>query len=111
MPTFTTGERVLVAFDLARGTLATGSPDVPPRGAAGPVREAEIVMVLPVQTQGQGQGYERQYLVRFDDGQQSLVWEGELYPITPLHAAEQPADDDDGAREGEQQPHPARRSS
>lgn len=97
MPTFTTGDRVRVAFDPARGTLATGSPDVPPRGSAGPAREAEIVIVLPLQTQGQGQGYERQYLVRFDDGQQSLVWEGELYPITPLHPASQPADG--GARE------------
>jgi hypothetical protein len=89
MPTFTTGDRVLVAFDPARGTLATGSPDVPPRGATGPAREAEIVMVLPLQMQGpgQGQGYERQYLVRFDDGQQSLVWEGELQLITPLHPA------------------------
>lgn len=31
-------------------------------------REAEIVMVLPLQTQGHGQDYEHQYLVRFDDG-------------------------------------------
>lgn len=73
MSTFTTRDRVRVACDPARGTLATGSPDVPPRGVAGPAHEAEIVMVLPLQTQGQGQGYERQYLVRFDDGQQSLV--------------------------------------
>ena len=93
MPTFITGDRVRVAFDPARGTLATGSPDVPPRGAAGPATEAEIVMVLPLQTQGQGQGYERQYLVRFDDGRQSLVWEGELHLITPFHPAEPPADD------------------
>ena len=100
MPTFTIGDRVRVTFDPARGTLVTGSPDVPPRGSAGPAREAEIVMVLPLQTQGQGQGqgYERQYLVRFDDGQQSLVWEGELYPITPLQPAQQPADDGGAAR-------------
>lgn len=98
MPTFTIGDRVRVAFDPARGTLATGSPDVPPRGVAGPAREAEIVMVLTLQTQSQGQGYERQYLVRFDDGQQSLVWEGELQLINPLHPAEPPVDDD-GARE------------
>ena len=98
MSTFTTGDRVRVAFDPARGTLATGSPDVPPRGASGPAREAEVVMVLTLQTQGQGHGYERQYLVRFDDDQQSLVWEAELYPITPLHPAEPPTEDGD-ARE------------
>lgn len=55
-------------------------------------------MVLTLQTQGLGLGYERQYLVRFDDGQQSLVWEGELQLIIPLHPAEPPVEDG-GARE------------
>lgn len=93
MATFTIGERVRVAFDPARGTLFTGSPDVPPRGAPGPAGVAQIVMVLPPQRQSQGQGYECQYVVRFDDGLQSIVWESELQAVAPLHAAQEAADD------------------
>lgn len=93
MTTFTVGERVRVAFDPARGTLFTGNPDVPPRGAPGSAGEAQVVMVLPPQRQGPGQAYECQYVVRFDDGLQSIVWEGELQPVAPLHAAQETADD------------------
>jgi hypothetical protein len=95
MSTFTVGERVRVVFSPARGAPFTGGPDVPPRGSVRPSpSDAEIVMVLPTQRQGQGQPYERQYLVRFDNGQQSLVWEDELQPITPHHATQQTAEED-----------------